>query len=378
MIWRAFLTTFKTIFSDRPAMMLLVGSTVLYSFFYPSAYSGQVATQIPIAVADLDNSAPSRALAVKIEAVQQSLVVARVHSVREAERLIEDGTVTAFVLIPEGFGDDIRRGRQGKVSLYGNGAYLLRSSAGLSGIANSLGSIAFESAVDQSRLLGRPAASPLTVIERPLFNTREGYGSTVVPGVVFLILHQTLFMGLALLAATLREKQGWLGFELKSLLGIALAFFVLGAAEIAYFSGFVFWFQDYPRAQAEPAVLLIAGGLFVSATVCGALALGSFFRTRERPVQIWIVTSLPIYFLSGLSWPVQAMPSWLAWFSQLFPTTAGIHVMVGVNQMGASLKDIAPDLINLAVLTLAYGGIAIYRLSLRPSGEPVPASTGHG
>ena len=121
------------------------------------------------------------------------------------------------------------------------------------------------------------------MIQRPLFNTREGYGSTIFPGVAFLIIQQTLLIGLAMLAATMREQQGTPGVALRSLLGIALAFFVIGCANIAWFTGFVFWFQDYPRAQADPAALLVSATLFVAATVAGALALGSFFRTRERP-----------------------------------------------------------------------------------------------
>lgn len=362
MIVRAFLATFRTILTDRPAFLLLGVSFVLYSFFYPSAYSGQVAMRMPLAVVDLDNSAASRSLAMKVGTTQQAKVVARVLSLSEAQSLIDEQVVTAIVLIPSGFGEDLRSGRQGTVSLYGNGAYLLRSGTALSGVAASLGALGVEAATDQARMLGAPASRPLKVIESPLFNTREGYGSTVVPGVVFLIVHQTLLMGMALLAATMRETQGRQRFAPGALLGIALAFFVLGMSEVAYFTGFVFWFQDYPRAEGSLGALLITSGLFVSATVAGALALGSFFRTRERPVQIWIITSLPIYFLSGLSWPIEAMPEWLSLFRRLFPTSPGIQVMIGLNQMGASLSDLWLDLINLVALTGGYGFIAVCRL----------------
>ncbi|MFX7878682.1 ABC transporter permease, partial [Acinetobacter baumannii] len=89
---------------------------------------------------------------------------------------------------------------------------------------------------------------PLALIQRALFNTREGYGSTIFPGVAFLIIHQTLLMGLALLAGTIRERHGMRRLAPATLLGVALAFFVIGCADVAYFTGFVFWFQDYPRA----------------------------------------------------------------------------------------------------------------------------------
>lgn len=361
MIGRAFLATLRTILGDSTALTLLIGSAVLYSFFYPSAYSGEVPTRIPIAVVDMDHSGASRSLVTKLSALQEARIVARPTSPAEALRWIEDRRASAIVFIPEGFERHILRGEQGKVALYGNGAYLLRSSTALAGVAAAMGSLGREAATNQAMAMGAPAQPALAVIQRPLFNTREGYGSTVFPGVTFLIIHQTLLMGLALLAGTMRERQGPLAFSRRGLLGIALAFFTIGSVNVAYYTGFVFWFQDMPRAAGSIGALAVATTLFVAATVAAALALGSFFKTRERPIQLWIITSLPIFFLSGLSWPVEATPAWLAALARLLPTTPGIHLMVGINQMGASLAEQRTELLNLAALTLLYGSIAAVR-----------------
>jgi ABC-2 type transport system permease protein len=364
MTGRAFLATFRAIFADSSVLLLLIGSCILYSFFYPTAYSGEVPVRMPVAVVDMDNSGTSRALESRIGALQQAEVVARLASPAAALRWLEERRVSAIVVIPEGFERRILSGGQGVVALYGNGAYLLRSSTALAGVGAALGSLGRDAALAQAMARGAPAAAPLTMIQRPLFNTREGYGSTIFPGVAFLIIQQTLLMGLATLAATMRESQGALGFAPRSLLGIALAFFVIGCADIAYFIGFVFWFQDYPRAAADPLTLIVSAALFISATVAGALALASFFRTRERPIQLWIVTSVPIFFLSGLSWPAEATPHWLSLLARAVPTTPGIKLMVGVNQMGATLSEQRGELINLALLTLVYGAIAVTRYRL--------------
>ena len=58
----AFLETLRAVFSDRYAVVTLIGAVVLYSFFYPVAYRHQVASQYPVLVVDLDHSAMSRAL----------------------------------------------------------------------------------------------------------------------------------------------------------------------------------------------------------------------------------------------------------------------------------------------------------------------------
>ncbi len=367
MIGRAFRLTFRTIFADSSALLLLIGSCILYAFFYPSAYSGEVPVRMPVAVVDLDHSGTSHALESRLEALQQAEVVARLPSPEAALDKLRTREVSAIIVIPEGFERRILSGGQGVVSLYGNGAYLLRTSTALAGVGAALAATGRDAAMDQAMAQGAPAPAPLAMIPHPLFNTREGYGSTIFPGVAFLIIQQTLLIGLAMLAATMREQHGAQQLALRSLFGIALAFFVVGCANIAWFTGFVFWFQDYPRAQADPVALIVSAALFVSATVAGALALGSFFRTRERPVQLWIVTSVPIFFLSGLSWPVEATPHWLTLLARLLPTTPGIRLMVGINQMGATLSEQRAELINLALLTLVYGGIAIWRYRIRPA-----------
>lgn len=369
MTGRAFLATFRAILTDSTALMLLIGSAVLYSFFYPSAYSGEVPTRIPIAVVDMDHSRTSRSLVGKLTALQQAEVVARPASPAEALHWMEDRRASAIVVIPAGFERHILRGEQGTVALYGNGAYLLRGSTALAGIGAALGDLGREAATGQAMALGAPAPPALRMIQRPLFNTREGYGSAVFPGVTFIIIHQTLLMGLALLAATMRERHGPLAFSLRGLLGIALAFFAIGCADVTYFTGFVFWFQDMPRAAGSIGALAVATALFVAATVAAALALASFFNVRERPIQLWIITSVPIYFLAGLSWPAEATPGWLALLARLLPTTPGIHLMVGVNQMGASLAEQKIELFNLVALIVLYGAITVLRYCFGQTGE---------
>ncbi|MDA4833635.1 hypothetical protein NY536_19545, partial [Enterobacter hormaechei] len=72
MIRNAFLGTFRAILSDRSALLLLIGSAIIYSFFYPAAYSGEVPRRLPIVVVDLDHTGSSRSLLLKLPALQQA------------------------------------------------------------------------------------------------------------------------------------------------------------------------------------------------------------------------------------------------------------------------------------------------------------------
>lgn len=132
----------------------------------------------------------------------------------------------------------------------------------------------------------------------------------------------------------------------------------------------MFWFQDYPRA-GNPIGLLLAGALFIAAVVGLALFFGSFFRTRERAFQLVTVTvtSLPmLFFLSNLSWPMEATPRLLVRIAQLPPSAQGINAMVKLSQVGARLPEASADLANLAILALLYGALAMWRYRPGPDG----------
>jgi ABC-2 type transport system permease protein len=93
-------------------------------------------------------------------------------------------------------------------------------------------------------------------------------------------------------------------------------------------------------------VLLLA---YIPAVCLAGLALGRWFADRERALQVLLFTALPMAFLSGFSWPVEAMPEPLQWLRWLFPSTAGIQASLRLNQMGASLADVAPLILWLLV-----------------------------
>lgn len=358
----AFRAVFAAIFADRAAALLLLVSPILYAGFYPSAYSGEIVVAAPLVVVDLDRTGASRDLIIRAAATPQVRLAARLGSPEEARIWLASDRASAAIIIPEGYGRAVAQGRSGNIMLVGSGAHLLRSSAALGGIGASLGATAREAAFEQARAAGPAAPPALQLVSRPLFNTREGYGAAVFPGVAFVIVHQALLLGLALLAGTAREKLGApLSVTPAQFAGLGLAAAIIALVQVCWFAGFVFWWQDYPRAAA-PVVDVLAGAImFVLATAALVLLVASLFRTRERPLQLGLAVSLPLFFLSGLTWPAAATPEPVVWLARLFPTTPGLELMVGLNQMGGRFWDFPGAIINLLALTVLFGGLALWR-----------------
>ena len=361
-VMQAFAATLRAVVSDRYAIVAMIGAVLLYSFFYPQAYRLQVASNQPIAVVDLDGSSASRDLVRRLDAVRAIAVVARPADIGQARRALERGQVDGFVLIPAGFEREQRRGGRGQVQLYGNGAWMSRAGTVLAGMGEAVAGQARQAAEERAGWSGVPTTLPVQLVARPLYNTREGYGTSVVAGVSEVIIHQTLLLGIGVLLGTRREQ---LGRRLRQsgadFAGMLLAFSLIGVAGMLYYVGFTAWAQDYPRAGNLPA-LLVAVPAFVAATVAFGVWVGSFFDSRERALQYVTSISIPMFFVANLSWPAFVSPPALVALSQLLPTTAGINAIVRAQQMGASVAEIGTELLTLLALTLGYGILVWRRL----------------
>ncbi|KAF1055528.1 MAG: Ribosome-associated ATPase [Stenotrophomonas maltophilia] len=314
---------------------------------------------------DEDHSATSRALLRTLDGLRAARIVGQPESLDAARAALEAGQAEGIVLIPARLERDLLRGHPARLVLLGNGAYLGRASWVLGGVADALTAFARDAAVTQAAFMGAPQPPPITLVQRPLFNTQEGYGSAILPGVAELIVHQTLLMGIGVLLGTRRLALGRrLRFSLPTLLGMALGFGTVGLLGLLYYTGFTAWVQEFPRG-GNPLGQLLGGSLFIAATVAFGLFVGSFFATRERAFQYIIACSIPLFFLSNLSWPAVMSPPPLVAMAQLLPTTAGINLMVRLNQMDASLGEVARELWTLAALLVLYGALAVWRLGAR-------------
>lgn len=357
----AFMATLRDTASDRAAIVTMIVAVLIYAFYYPEAYRHQVVDRLPLVTIDLDNSASSRELLRKVDGLRGVRVVAELEGMGEAETWLAARRADAILLVLPGFERDILRGERGRAAVYANGANLLRASNALTALGDALGSFGANAAREQARFLGAPPPPAFELVQRPLFNTRVGYGSTVVPAVGQLIAQQTLLIGMALVLAWRRERLGrrpCLGG--RELLGTGAFFALVGLFSSAHFAGFVPWFHDYPRG-GNPAGLALGIPAFVFAVVAFGLFIGSFFRVRERAMLFLLPAALPMYFLSGVSWPAESMPGVVRTLAALLPSTHGIGLIMKLNQMGARLDEVAAEFIALAALTVFYGILAWWR-----------------
>ena len=93
---------------------------------------------------------------------------------------------------------------------------------------------------------------------------------------------------------------------------------------------------------------------FILACIFLAMVLSAFVYRREDCILLLVFLSVPMLFLSGVSWPSVSMPDFWRYFSYLFPSTFGMNGYVRITSMGASLSDIRGDYMGLWIQAGTY------------------------
>lgn len=370
----AWLHTLAGVMRDAGVLLILLVAPVVYGFFYPWPYGTQAVTRIPVAVVDQDRTGLSRQITRFAQASPRIEVRLITGDLQEARMALWRGEIEGYALLPADLKRDVVRGAAAVVPVEGNGAYALLNKAVAYGFAEAVGTVSAGIEIRKLQASGQSAAqamasrAPLDLQTTHLFNPTEGYGSYVVPAVALLILQQTLLMGAAMLAGTWAEA-GQLRASGRAWLGRVAALSCYGLLTGGFFFGWVFWLQDYPRGGNPRGALVLL--LCYVPTVCAlGLLLGCWFRDRERALQVLLFTALPMAFLSGFSWPEQALPLPLQWLAQLLPSTSAIQAALRLNQMGAPLAEVLPWLATLVALGL-FCGLGLW-LSARRVGSSDP------
>jgi ABC-2 type transport system permease protein len=93
---------------------------------------------------------------------------------------------------------------------------------------------------------------------------------------------------------------------------------------------------------------------YVLACIFFGMTVSCLVRYRENVMLLVVFISLPLLFLTGVSWPQSAIPGAWQGVSWLFPSTFGIRAFVRMNTLGGTLGDVAPEVRYLWIQAAAY------------------------
>ncbi|WP_277044015.1 ABC transporter permease, partial [Prevotella multiformis] len=105
---------------------------------------------------------------------------------------------------------------------------------------------------------------------------------------------------------------------------------------------------------------------FLLAVIFFGMALSCIVRYRENVMLLVVFTSIPLLFMTGISWPQPNMPGIWQSIAQIFPSTFGVRGFLRISSMGGTLDDIEPEFIALWLQAVIYFFItcAVYRYQI--------------
>ncbi|RFB80929.1 ABC transporter permease [Methylovirgula sp. 4M-Z18] len=366
-IFRAFKEEYGRVLRDVGAFGLFVIAPTLYAAYYPQPYVGQLVRNVPIAVVDDDNTELSRAIIQNLNADEALRVARRPLNLSDAQAEIARREVFGVVSIPAGTERDYLKGNSARIPVYADSAYFLLYNRTAGGISEAIAAVGTDYQAGPARSDGSlyhaavSRAAPVEFVSTPLFNPTGGYLSYVVPAALILILQQTLLMGVATLGGVNTSQRGQEARlqrgEPAAIIGQSLAHFAL---VLPFYLLYLFVLpRIYGYASTDHYVDLLAIVVpFIFAVSLLGQFVGAIVKRRETAVIVMMGLGLPLFFMVGVSWPVDAMPQIARVIASAIPSTFGIDGIVRVNQMGASIGDVSHDCIRLWVMALVYGTLA--------------------
>lgn len=368
----------RTVFRDKGILIFILFVPLFYPLLYSYVYTNELVREVPAVVVDDCQSDFSRLFVRNLDATQEIKIMGHSNSMAEAKLLMKKGEIYGVIRIPRSFDDDIWHMRQTYVGLYCSMSSMLYYKSLLLGCNNV--ALDMNKDIKVEKYLGQstPRAEeiskmPIDYNYVPMFNPKEGFAAFLIPPVLMLILQQTLFLGIGMSMGDCRERYNgsvipWhsayknpvtivLG---KSLLYFAL-YFILGIYMFVYVNN-IFSLPRLGNYTTFMAFLVP----YLLATIFLGMVLSYFVFRREDCIMIFVFLSVPMLFLSGISWPGAKMPEFWKYFSYLFPSTFAMNGYPRIATMGCTLQDVAPMYKAMWIQTGIYFLLAclLYQLSI--------------
>jgi ABC-2 type transport system permease protein len=375
LIWRDEL---RQVFKDEGVLIFFILVPLAYPLLYSWIYNNEVVHEVPVVVIDDSHSQQSRQFIRMCDASPDVRIAYYASDMDEAKMLLGRQLVKAVYRIPSDFAAKLNRMEQAHVSVYCDMGLMLTYKAAYQTAV--LVSQEMNSEI-QVKLSGHYTAREEQIQKRPLdydsipvYNPAGGYGSFVLPAVLMLILQQTLVLGIGLSAGTSRESNRYQDLvpiqkhyhgTFRIVLGKSLCYFMIYGVMGTWLTVVVPRLFHFP-CLAQWFDLLMLMLPYTLACIFFGITVSCLVRYRENVMLLMVFVSVPLLFLSGVSWPQSNIPGFWQSVSWLFPSTFGIRAYVRMNSMGASLGDVLTEYRMLWVHVFVYFLIAslVYRYQI--------------
>jgi len=378
--WRSIRSIFnnelKIVISDHSILLTVIIAPLLYAFFLGSIYLNKDIDQIRFAVVDYDNSKTSRTLTRMLSTSQKIDMVGYIEDYEDGVHKLMNLEIQGFLVFNDGFEKELKKMEGANLTLYLNTTRFLPSNDLNMAVNEVMLTVSSGIRLKYYEVKGIDSQKAMQLINpvmaevKPIYNATNSYGGFLLPGLFFLILQQTLLIGLGESVSRDNEK-GILSSILSSTpLGVLnyiqgkTAYYVfLYLAYLIIFTAVIFPLFGLPVAGSLISIFILSM-VFLITIMLLTMLIGTFVKSQVRMMEILAFTSYPFFLLSGYSWPVSSMPQPLQWLAAIIPTTPMMEAMKRLYVMGGNWSDVSQQFQHLIILLAVTLVALLWRLNV--------------
>ena len=392
-VYGIFRAEIRESFNDAGTVLIFLVAAILYPMLYSVGYVNETIREIPVAVVDLDHTSMSRQYSRMLDATEQVAVSCRPTTMQEAEQLFYQGKIHGVVLIPRSFEKNIFRGEQANVTVYCDaGRFFVYKQVYT---AATFVTATMNAGVEVKGMLARgkmfdeainryEAISPQMF---DLYNPSSGYATFIVPGILMIIIQQTLLVGIGLLFGKHYERKKLLATgsvkgrvqSIQVILGKSSVYVALYlVTTLVTLVLFYHWLSFPDKTNFFRIYPLLLVYLFTVSFM--GIAISVWFRKRVHALMFIVFISPIVFFLCGVAWPMESLPGFIKILGYLFPTTPMLPAFLKLRIMGGGVASVKHETTVLLLQMVGYFIVALIsnkiamqrnsRLTGVPNAEP--------
>jgi ABC-2 type transport system permease protein len=358
---------FRDLKNDRRTLALMFLAPLFAMFIFGVAFSGDV-KNVPVSIVNADEGFAAEGAHVSLSEEiisrldKHMLDTSVLKSADEARNDVESGKSLAAIVFSEHFTQEVI------TSPFSGEIHVIIDKSNPN-VANPVLKSINTAVMGTMQEIGQK--TPITIDEESIYGENADFMDYFFPGILsFVVYLLTILLTLItfvgervsgtldrLLATPLREGE--------IVTGYAMAFGLLGTLQSAFLLTVgVLVFDVTVVGNVVVAFVVIALLAVVSQSL--GILLSGLAKREVQAIQFFPFVVLPAFLLSGIFWPIEAIPSWLRPASYLVPSTYAVDACRDIMLRRWGLEKIWVDIVALVGFASLFLMVAV--LSLRRRG----------
>jgi ABC-2 type transport system permease protein len=329
------------------------------------AYSGSVPIEhLPLAVLDRDRTWASRALIVALENTDTFDANYYLTSPDEVRKLIDRGKVTAAVIIPHDFAEQLNNPlTPPQVQVIVDGSDSVAAETAIGAAEGAVASFGRKVSL-QTTTFNEEEMMPIVTSMRVWFNEEMKKSNYTTPSEAGFIVGAIAAMIAA--AAVAREREmGTLEQLLvtplrpiEMLIGKSAAAILIGYTEFVLVVLMIHFVFEVPM-RGSWTLLLVLAFFYMLVELSWGLLVSAFAHNQLQALLLSFCVVMVMMTFSGYAYPVDTMPRAMQLTSNIFPIRHWLVVFRSILLKGAGIADFWPRLLAIAALGVLMMSTAV-------------------